>query len=128
MSRTLQNNSENSQRKDRQLSTKGYRTEFICWGCGEHGQNAKSDYGDSQCDSGILDLFEGTTRENSIKYVSCGSSHTVAVTCKYVGPTYIYRSSNRLSVTSTINNVNMGVKQASPEIDLIFFLLDVDLI
>lgn len=57
---------------------------LLCWGCGEHGQNASLERDDVEAGQGHVTVLSGggggASSDGRIKFAACGSSHTVVVT------------------------------------------------
>ena len=55
---------------------------LLCWGCGEHGQNTSTDTDDVGADLSHVTQLGDSQSNARIKLTACGSSHSIAVTCK----------------------------------------------
>lgn len=56
------------------------RGRLLCWGSGEFGQTGRGRTNDISCQHGLLERFTTTPPGGRVKFVACGSSHTVIVT------------------------------------------------
>lgn len=52
---------------------------MLCWGCGEFGQHGHGYKKEVTFTDGAVEMF-CSARENQVKHVGCGSSHTAVVT------------------------------------------------